>query len=253
MDSDTRLILHGDLSGLLALCTFRPGDSQSVDENLFAVYQVEQNPPLAATGYIEDVISIRTRLVWGSRHRLDGPAEQYFSLTPDGKTYCRVSKWYYGDELHRFNGPARRVFRLAPGGHRYCVTSEWYCGGELHRLDGPAIREFGLTPDGKIYCKAQDWCVKNQIHRLDGPAHEACITTPSRSYGSWQWYVNDKHHRLDGPSVCIIDITLDGCIRGWCYWDDNDNAPHRSDGPCMKYYEAPPGGKLECIRCEWRL
>lgn len=124
------LILHADLSGLLKLCTFRPGDSKGV-ENLFATCKVDQNPPMYAADDIEGVILIRTRLVWGSRHSLDGPSEQFFSLTPDGKMYCRINKWYYGDKLHRPDGPAIQEFVIGLCGQifeswcRYGIYPSW--------------------------------------------------------------------------------------------------------------------------------
>jgi hypothetical protein len=57
----------------------------------------------------------------GQRHRLDGPAIEYFDGTKE---------WRINDKTHREDGPA---IEYSNG------DTEWFINGYRHRLDGPAV------------------------------------------------------------------------------------------------------------------
>jgi hypothetical protein len=76
-------------------------------------------------------------------HRLDGPAQEYFS----GTKY-----WYQNGLCHRLDGPAIE-----------CVNGNkaWYQYGLRHRVDGPAIKcidcyKEWYYEDQKIDCNSQE-------------------------------------------------------------------------------------------------
>lgn len=73
------------------------------------------------TGIVEWEPGTKCWFKEGKRHRIDGPANEYF----DGS-----KEWWIEGKLHRIDSPA---VEYADG------TKEWYKEGKYHRTDGPAI------------------------------------------------------------------------------------------------------------------
>lgn len=160
------LILHADLSGLLGLCTFRPGYSRDV-ENMFMVYRVTRGFTGVGVGtgvVLPEAISKHKWTLYRKLHRIDGPAEEYFGISHSGQVYCREYGWYMYGYPHRDGGPALGWFEIAPNGRIYCADSHWYLNGARHRLIYPAVMSSIVLLDGRYYREHQ-WYYHGNRHR----------------------------------------------------------------------------------------
>lgn len=159
------LILHTDLSGLLGLCTFRPGDSRDV-ENMFVVYQVTRGFTGVGVGVgvvLPKAISKHMWTIYGKPHRFGGPAKESFRVSPSGQVYRSRYDWYIYSYSHRAGGPASEGFDIAPNGRIYCTDSYWYLNGVPHRLIDPAITWTILMHDGQ-YDREYHWYYHGDEH-----------------------------------------------------------------------------------------